>query len=58
MRCERLDESEQPGKLRTSGRRSGGIGRRAGLKIQWVQARVSSSLSSGTIVFGHRVLVS
>ena len=31
--------------------RSGGIGRRAGLKIRWALARVSSSLSSGIIVF-------
>src|SRR5215211_4087005 len=29
-------------------RRSGGIGRRAGLKIRWVQARVGSSPTSGT----------
>ncbi len=28
--------------------RSGGTGRRAGLKIQWASARVSSTLTSGT----------
>ena len=30
---------------------SGGIGRRAGFKIQWPQGRVGSSPTSGTLFF-------
>ena len=32
-------------------RRRGGIGRRAGLKIQWPQGRVGSSPSAGSLYF-------
>jgi hypothetical protein len=34
-------------------RRRGGIGRRAGLKIQWPQGRVGSSPSAGSYAFTY-----